>query len=375
MKSGARGWRLESPFRSPLRRWNSFTPNGLPSGSGTGPDRALKANTKIPSRAARKPHPSAPSCELQTPGRGTRPTGGSPVKRCLAGKARSRGASPGNAAQTFVDHGSARARARAGLPWPQHRRSSALPLMTDRRPIQIGPGIAKVGHYHPGLATWLRWPTLLCLLAGWLPILSAPVEVVSGKDRTFRAGVTYLVAGPVRLEGSVRFEAGCVLKFQPGRSAGLELGKDARVSWQATPEAPIVFTASDDDSVGELVPGSTGKPSSGPYADVALSVNGARLESGQSRWNDFRISHARVALRWTGTTAALWHFQVQHCQVGIESTIVDLTGPEPRVLRPGSRHPSATSDRAGSMASNSPSLVPRSSTANRRIPPSNCCAA
>ena len=94
MKSGARGWRLESPFRSPLRRWNSFTPNGLPSGSGTGPDRALKANTKIPSRAARKPHPSAPSCELQTPGRGTRPTGGSPVKRCLAGKARSRGASP-----------------------------------------------------------------------------------------------------------------------------------------------------------------------------------------------------------------------------------------------------------------------------------------
>ncbi len=197
--------------------------------------------------------------------------------------------------------------------------------MTDRRPIQIGPGIAKVGHYHPGPATWLRWPTLLCLLAGWLPILSAPVEVVSGKDRTFRAGVTYLVAGPVRLEGSVRFEAGCVLKFQPGRSAGLELGKDARVSWQATPEAPIVFTASDDDSVGELVPGSTGKPSSGPYADVALSVNGARLESGQSRWNDFRISHARVALRWTGTTAALWHFQVQYCEVGIESTTSTLS--------------------------------------------------
>ena len=197
--------------------------------------------------------------------------------------------------------------------------------MTDRRPIQNGPGIARVGHYHPGPATRLSWPTLLCLLAGWLPILSAPVEVVSGKDRTFRAGVTYLVAGPVRLEGSVRFEAGCVLKFQPGRAAGLELGKDARVSWQATPEAPILFTASDDDSVGELVPGSTGNPSSGSYADIALSVNGARLESGLSRWNDFRISHARVALRWTGTTAALWHFQVQHCQVGIESTSSTLS--------------------------------------------------
>ncbi|MEN9778656.1 MAG: hypothetical protein RJB04_2411, partial [Verrucomicrobiota bacterium] len=192
--------------------------------------------------------------------------------------------------------------------------------MTVRRPIQNGPGTAVVHPSHPGLAPWLRWPTLLCLLAGWLPILSAPVEVVPGKDRTFRAGVTYLVGGPVQLEGSVRFEAGCVLKFLPGRLAGLELGKEARVSWQATPEAPIVFTASDDDSVGEPVPGSKGKPSSGPYADVALSVNGAHLESGQSRWNDFRISHARVALRWNKTTAALWHFQVQHCEIGIEST-------------------------------------------------------
>ena len=177
-----------------------------------------------------------------------------------------------------------------------------------------------VRHCHPGLAAWLRWPTLLCLLAGWLPILSAPVEVVPGKDRTFRTGVTYLVGGPVRLEGSVRFEAGCVLKFLPGRLAGLELQKEARVSWQATPEAPIVFTASDDDSVGEPVPGSKGKPAAEPYADVALSVNGAYLESGQSRWNDFRISHARVALRWNKTTAALWHFQVQHCEIGIEST-------------------------------------------------------
>ena len=41
-------------------------------------------------------------------GSGTRPTGGSPVKRCLAGKARSRGASPGNAAQTSTDHKMAR---------------------------------------------------------------------------------------------------------------------------------------------------------------------------------------------------------------------------------------------------------------------------
>ena len=167
---------------------------------------------------------------------------------------------------------------------------------------------------------WGRWQRLLLLVFLAVPVLAAPVEVVSGRNPTFRAGVTHRVSGPVRLEGNVRFEAGCVFKFAPGCSAGLTLGKDCRVSWLATPEAPIVFTASDDDSVGEPLPGSKGTPSTMPYAEVALSVDRARPESGSLRWNDLRISHARVALRWTGSTAALWHFQVQHCEVGIECT-------------------------------------------------------
>ena len=151
-------------------------------------------------------------------------------------------------------------------------------------------------------------------------VRAAPIEVIPARNQTFRTGLTYLVGGPVRLEGSVRFEAGCVIKFLPGCSAGLELGKDAKVSWLATPDAPVVFTASDDDSVGEAVPGSLGKPSAGPYAEVALAVEGSRAASTPIRWNDLRISHARVALRWTGAHATLWHFQIQRCEVGIEST-------------------------------------------------------
>lgn len=149
---------------------------------------------------------------------------------------------------------------------------------------------------------------------------AAPIEVVPARNLAFRSGLTYLVGGPVRLEGSVRFEPGCVLKFLPGRSAGLTLGAGAQVSWEARPEAPIVFTASDDDSVGEPVNGSSGKPSGEPYAEVALSVEGDGSGASRFRWNDFRISHARSALRWTGATASLWHFEVQHCRVGIEAT-------------------------------------------------------
>ena len=164
----------------------------------------------------------------------------------------------------------------------------------------------------------------LCLVATLFPASAAPIEVVPApgpvRNQDFRAGLTYLVGGPVRLEGTVRFEAGCVIKFLPGRSAGLELGKDAKVSWSATPGAPVVFTASDDDSVGEAIPGSKGTPAEIPYAEVALAVSGTGDASAPSRWNDLRISHARVALRCTRTTAALWHFQFQHCEVGIEST-------------------------------------------------------
>ena len=72
--------------------------------------------------------------------------------------------------------------------------------------------------------------------------------------------------------------------------------------------------------MGEPVPESSGTPSATPYAEVALSVEGVGAGSPPLRWNDFRISHARVALRWTRSSAALWHFQIQHCRVAVEAT-------------------------------------------------------
>ena len=48
-----------------------------------------------------------------------------------------------------------------------------------------------------------------------LPASATPIEVVPARNQTFRSGLTYLVGGPVRLEGTVRFEAGCVIKFLP----------------------------------------------------------------------------------------------------------------------------------------------------------------
>jgi len=81
MKSGARGWRLESPFRSPLCCRTTFTPNGLPSGSGTAPERALKAKNQNPlARGAKTPSFRA---FLRAPDAGS----GDPAYRGLTGEA------------------------------------------------------------------------------------------------------------------------------------------------------------------------------------------------------------------------------------------------------------------------------------------------
>ncbi len=81
MKSGASGLILESPFHNPLRQWNSFTPNGLPSGSGTAPERALKAKNQNPlARGAKTPSFRA---FLRAPDAGS----GDPAYRGLTGEA------------------------------------------------------------------------------------------------------------------------------------------------------------------------------------------------------------------------------------------------------------------------------------------------
>ena len=82
MKSGACGLILESPFHNPLRRWNSFTPNGLPGSSGTAPERALKAKNQNPlARGAKTP--SSLAAFLRAPDAGS----GDPAYRGLTGEA------------------------------------------------------------------------------------------------------------------------------------------------------------------------------------------------------------------------------------------------------------------------------------------------
>jgi len=105
-------------------------------------------------------------------------------------------------------------------------------------------------------------------------VLDYVVEVDSGTtgDFTFYAGTTYFISGPVSsFGGSLTFEGGTVIKHPNDTPAYLEFDGDP-VS-PATAGPPAVFTAADDDSIGESVDGVWGGYSgiiSGSYASPAL---------------------------------------------------------------------------------------------------------
>ena len=92
--------------------------------------------------------------------------------------------------------------------------------------------------------------------------------LASQADFTFRADTTYSVTGQVDLTGTTTLEGGAVVKFPPANTAARIYVRGPLVC-ATGPYRPAIFTARDDNSVGEPLPGSTGVPS-GLYGGYAL---------------------------------------------------------------------------------------------------------
>ena len=84
---------------------------------------------------------------------------------------------------------------------------------------------------------------------------------------TFQGDTTYLISGEYDLYGNTTIEGGTVVKYTTNNNAGLNFY--GTVNCQAASYRPAVFTAVDDNSLGEGISGSTGIPS-GVYANIAL---------------------------------------------------------------------------------------------------------
>lgn len=80
-------------------------------------------------------------------------------------------------------------------------------------------------------------------------------------DFTFAQGETYLVSGPVTMTGVTTIEGGTTIKYDS--SGSLDISDPV---FNTTSSNPAIFTSKDDDSVGEVIAGSTGSPVSYPNA-------------------------------------------------------------------------------------------------------------
>jgi hypothetical protein len=102
-------------------------------------------------------------------------------------------------------------------------------------------------------------------------------------DFVFHADTTYVVpSGYVPLAGVTVFEGGTVIKFAEG---GYGLTVYGTVNCDTTNYLPAVFTSVNDDSVGEIIPGSTGNP-------VQVQSWGIFIEtSGTHTFRNLRFKH------------------------------------------------------------------------------------
>ncbi len=140
---------------------------------------------------------------------------------------------------------------------------------------------------------------------------------------TFQADSTYYVSGALNLYGSNTFEGGTVIKYASGASmTQLSSPQTPLVVFRSGAYRPVVFTAKDDNAVGETISGSSGSPS-GYYANPALGLSGAGIQ----RFSDFRILYAQTGLSLSGTSVTNYDAQFVRCGTGISlSSSNDFVG-------------------------------------------------
>jgi hypothetical protein len=129
----------------------------------------------------------------------------------------------------------------------------------------------------------------------------------------FNGDTTYYLSGNVSLAGTNTFEGGTVIKYAVNKSLAFASG--AKAVFNTGPYLPAIFTAEDDNTVGEVVSGSTGTPS-GFYAINALSFSSSttQLVSG------VRFLYANTAIAVAHTPLNLWNAQFVNCYYGVNAT-------------------------------------------------------
>jgi hypothetical protein len=136
------------------------------------------------------------------------------------------------------------------------------------------------------------------------------VTMTSQTNYTFQGDSTYYISGTVNLSGTNTFEGGAVFKYATNAQLSIN---NTNLNWLAALYRPVIFTAQDDNTVGETISGSTGNPTN-YYGNPALSLSVAGFYL-----SNFRIAYARQAIFGSGGSinTTLYNCQFVNCLNGL----------------------------------------------------------
>jgi len=136
---------------------------------------------------------------------------------------------------------------------------------------------------------------------------------LSASITTLQEGTTYHVVAPVYFNTPITIEGGTVVKY----SVGTSIYVGSTVTCKTSNYRPAIFTAVDDNSLGEIVTNSPGIINAAGYANPALFFE----YGGVPTLSNVRFAYAIKAISFYTSTffnATVAHSQFSHCVIGIE---------------------------------------------------------
>ncbi|HNQ91225.1 MAG TPA: hypothetical protein PKM73_21640 [Verrucomicrobiota bacterium] len=158
-------------------------------------------------------------------------------------------------------------------------------------------------------------PSLALVHAGSGVVLDYAMTIIPARlEQRFLARTTYYISSAYVCSGPVFLEGGAVIKFTNSQAARLIC--PYAVTCLTGPYNPAIFTSKDDNSVGAIIPGSTGVPARAGGPQPALEIH----QPGQAL-HDVRIRFANTGVAWraSGTgTSTLRHAQILECGTALQ---------------------------------------------------------
>ncbi|MBE0638258.1 MAG: right-handed parallel beta-helix repeat-containing protein [Bacteroidales bacterium] len=146
------------------------------------------------------------------------------------------------------------------------------------------------------------------IILGLIPMSSKAVITVNGNvsNQSWTNAETYYVDGGITVDNgaTLTIQAGTVIKFAPYTY----LFVYGTLIADGTSSQNIIFTSKDDNSVGEIIPGSDGLPNPGDWYNIQVSGSGGYL--GDGRFDYCQIKYA--GLNYWGEQSSIYFYATEY---------------------------------------------------------------